>query len=50
METNLRDQSIMQVVFRRRKRSARLSELAIELGRDALVERPLEEGMLAISN
>lgn len=40
----------MQVVFRRRKRSARLSELAIELGRDALVERPLEEGMLAISN
>jgi hypothetical protein len=40
----------MQAVFRRRKRSARLSELARELGRDVLLERPLEEGMLAISN
>ena len=50
METNVRDQSIMQAVFRRRKRSARLSELARELGRDVLLERPLEEGMLAISN
>jgi hypothetical protein len=50
METNVRDQSIMQAVFRRRKRSARLSELARELERDVLLERPLEEGMLAISN
>lgn len=40
----------MQAVFRRRKRSACLSELARELGRDVLVERPLEKEMLAISN
>jgi hypothetical protein len=50
METIVRDKSIMEAVFRRRKRSVVLSELAVELGRDVLVGRPLEEEVPVFSN
>ncbi len=45
MQTEAKDRSIMEAVIRRRERSARLSELAKELGRETYVEAPQAEAL-----
>ena len=50
METNSKDHSIIETVLRRRKRSSRLSELARELGREVMCQRPLDAIAFEVSN
>ena len=50
METNSKDHSIIETVLRRRKRSYRLSELARELGREVMCQRPLDAIAFEVSN